>query len=150
MIARNAQTIIAIAAILTLLVMALVPAVGGLYWLIQLNSKVDHLQAELADTQREIQDTQQEMQDIRREMQDARREMQDIRREVLTAIEQSEQRILDALANHTHDEHGNAIFTRPVSVEAAPGQYQRDYVGIAGPALTVERCPTDLTDRPGY
>ncbi len=143
MIARNAQTIIAIAAVLTFLVIALVPAVSGLYWLVQLNSKVDYLQAELEDTQRQVQDTQ-------REVQDTRQEIQDTRRELLAAIEQSEHRILDALANHTHDEHGNAIFTRPVSVDAAQGQYQRDYVGIAAPDLMAQRCPTYLTDRPGY
>ena len=143
MIARNAQTIIAVAAVLTFLVIALVPAVSGLYWLVQLNGKVDYLQAELEDTQQEVQNTRQEIQDIRQEIQDTRREL-------LTAIEQSEQRILDALANHTHDEHGNAIFNRPVSADAAQGQYQRNHVGIAGPAPMAQRCPTYLTDRPGY
>lgn len=106
MIARNAQTIIATAAVLTFLVIALVPAVSGLYWLVQLNSKVDYLQAELEDTQQEVQNT--------------RQEIRDTRRELLAAIEQSEHRILDALANHTHDEQGNAVFTRPVKASGLP------------------------------
>ena len=107
MIARNAQTIVAIAAVLTFLVIALVPAASGLYWLVQLNGKVDYLQAELEDTQVEIHDI--------------RQEIQDTRRELLVAIEQSENRILDALANHSHDEQGNAIFTRPVRASGQPG-----------------------------
>ena len=107
MIARNAQTIVAIAAVLTFLVIALVPAASGLYWLVQLNGKVDYLQAELEDTQVEIHDI--------------RQEIQDTRRELLVAIEQSENRILDALANHSHDAQGNAIFTRPVKASGQPG-----------------------------
>ena len=107
MIARNAQTIIATAAILTFLVIALVPAASGLYWLVQLNGKVDYLQAELEDTQREVQGLHQEVQDTRREL--------------LAAIEQSENRIIDALINHSHDEQGNAIFTRPVRASGQPG-----------------------------
>ena len=128
MIARNAQTIIAIAAVLTFLVIALVPAASGLYWLVQLNGKVDYLQAELEDTQVEIHDIRQEVQDIRQEVQDTRQEVDDIRqevqdsrRELLVAIEQSENRILDALANHSHDAQGNAIFTRPVKASGQPG-----------------------------
>ena len=120
MIARNAQTIIAVAAVLTFLVIALVPAVSGLYWLVQLNSKVDYLQAELEDTQQEVQNTRQEIQDTRQEIQDTRREIQDVRRELLAAIDQSERRILDALASHTHDEQGNAIFNRPVRASGRP------------------------------
>ena len=128
MIARNAQTIIAIAAVLTFLVIALVPAASGLYWLVQLNGKVDYLQAELEDTQVEIHDIRQEVQDIRQEVYDTRQEVDDIRqevqdsrRELLVAIEQSENRILDALANHSHDAQGNAIFTRPVKASGQPG-----------------------------
>ena len=135
MIARNAQTIIAIAAVLTFLVIALVPAASGLYWLVQLNGKVDYLQAELEDTQveihdirqevqdirQEVYDTRQEVQDTRREVDDIRQEVQDSRRELLVAIEQSENRILDALANHSHDAQGNAIFTRPVKASGQPG-----------------------------
>ena len=142
MIARNAQTIIAIAAILTFLVIALVPAASGLYWLVQLNSKVDYLQAEMDDTQQDVQDVRQEVQGLHQDVQDIRqevqglhqdvgglnlevkglhREVQDTRRELLEAIEQSENRILDALANHSHDERGNAIFTRPVSASGQPG-----------------------------
>ena len=107
MIARNAQTVIAIAAVMTFLVIALVPAASGLYWLVQLNSKVDYLQAELEDTQQDMQNIQQDVQDSRREL--------------LAAIEQSESRILDALVNHSHDERGNAIFTRPVRASGQPG-----------------------------
>lgn len=107
MISRNAQTIIAIAAVLTFLVIALVPAASGLYWLVQLNSKVDYLQAELEDTQQDVQNLQQEVQDTRREL--------------LAAIEQSENRILEALVNHKHDEQGNAVFTRPVRASVQPG-----------------------------
>ena len=139
MIARNAPAITAIAAVLTLLVLAIVPAVGGLYWLIQLNGKVDYLQAELEDTQQdigglrqevndvrrevhdvrqEVHDVRQEVHDVRQEVNDLRQEVQDTRRKLLIAIEQSEQRILDALANHTHDEEGNAVFTRPVRASA--------------------------------
>ena len=114
MIARNAQTIIAIAAVLTFLVIALVPAASGLYWLVQLNGKVDYLQAELEDTQQEVHGTQQEVRNVRQEVQDTRREL-------LAAIEQSEGRILDALVNHSHDERGNAIFTRPVRASGPSG-----------------------------
>ena len=114
MIARNAQTIIAIAAVLTFLVIALVPAASGLYWLVQLNGKVDYLQAELEDTQ-------QDMQNLRHEVQDTRQEVQDTRRELLAAIEQSENRIIDALINHSHDAQGNVIFTRPVRASGQPG-----------------------------
>ena len=114
MIARNAQTIIAIAAVLTFLVIALVPAASGLYWLVQLNGKVDYLQAELEDTQQEVHD-------LGQEVQDTRQEVQDTRRELLAAIEQSENRIIDALINHSHDEQGNAIFTRPVRASGQPG-----------------------------
>lgn len=102
MIARNAQTIIATAAVPTFLVIALEPACSGLYWLLQLNGKVDYLQAELEDTQVETHDI--------------RQEVQDTGRELPVAIEQSENRILDALADHSPDERGNAIFTRPVRV----------------------------------
>ena len=128
MIARNAQTIIAIAAVLTFLVIALVPAASGLYWLVQLNSKVDYLQAEMEDTQQEVHGTQQdvqslqhEVQGLHQEVQNLRQEVQDTRQELLAAIEQSENRILEALINHQHDERGNAIFTRPVRASGQPG-----------------------------
>ena len=121
MIARNAQTIIAIAAVLTFLVIALVPAASGLYWLVQLNGKVDYLQAELEDTQQEVHDLGQEVQDTRQEVRGLHQEVQDTRRELLAAIEQSENRIIDALINHSHDEQGNAIFTRPVRASGPPG-----------------------------
>jgi len=114
MIARNAQTIIAIAAVLTFLVIALVPAASGLYWLVQLNGKVDYLHAELEDTQQDVRNLQQDVQDTRREIEDTRREL-------LSAIEQSENRILEALVNHKHDEQGNAVFTRPVRASVQPG-----------------------------
>ena len=114
MITRNAQAITAIAAVLTLLVLALVPAVGGLYWLMQLNGKVDYLQAELEDTQQEMQNIRQEVSDVRQEVSDVRREIQDTRRELLAAFEQSEQRLLNAISGHTHDDQGKAIFSRPV------------------------------------
>lgn len=86
---------------------ALAPAASGLYWLVQLNGKVDYLQADLEDTQVEIHDI--------------RQEIQDTRRELLVATERSENRILDALAKHSHDRPGNAIFSRPVRVSGQPG-----------------------------
>ena len=122
MIARNAQTIIAIAAVLTFLVIALVPAASGLYWLVQLNGKVDYLQAELEDTQQDMRNLQQDVQDTRREVADTRQEIADTRQELLSAIEQSENRILEALVNHRHDEQGNAVFTRLVRASAQPGK----------------------------
>ena len=72
----------------------------------QLNSKVDYLQAGLEDKQQDMRNLQQDVQDTRREL--------------LSAIEQSENRILEALVNHRHDEQGNAVFTRPVRASVQP------------------------------
>ena len=61
------------------------------------------------------------MEDTQVGIQDIHQEVLDTRRELLVAIEWSENRILDALANHSQDERGNAISIRPVRASGQPG-----------------------------
>ena len=81
-------------------VVAVISLIGGsLFWMGHISSRVDSLEAGIRDTRMEIRDL--------------RTEIQDTREELLTEIRRSNQQILDALANHTHDADGNAVFRSP-------------------------------------
>ena len=116
-----ANIVIAVTAVLTLIALVIV----GIFWLGELNSDVEQNQQSIVEVRQDIKDVRQELKDVRqelkREIEDLRDELKqeiaDTRREILAAIEDSNRQMLDALANHTHDEDGNAIFTRPVVQE---------------------------------
>ena len=91
MITVDAPTITAIASIIALLIVA----GGGLYRLGKLGNQVEQLQVQ--------------MRDVREEMKDLRDEMR-----------RNHQQLLVALANHSHDEQGHAIFRMPPGAEPPP------------------------------
>ena len=95
MITVDAPTITAIASIIALLIVA----GGGLYRLGKLGNQVEQLQVQ--------------MRDVREEM---REEMKDLRDE----MRRNHQQLLVALANHSHDEQGHAIFRMPPGTEPPP------------------------------
>ena len=112
-----ANIVIAVTAVLTLAALIIV----GFFWLGELSSDVERNQQAIVEVKQDIKDVRQEIEDLRDEL---RQEIADTRREILAALEDSNQeikdsnrRMLEALANHTHDEDGNAIFTRPVVQE---------------------------------
>ena len=112
-----ANIVIAVTAVLTLVAVV----IAGIFWLGELSSDVEQNQQSIVEVRQDIEDLRQEIKDVRDEL---RQEIADTRREILAALEDTNQeikdsnrRMLDALANHTHDEDGNAIFTRPVVQE---------------------------------
>ena len=73
--------------------------ISGIFWLGQLDSKVESLRDEVRENRREISNT--------------RQEISNTRQEILDKIDESNQRMLDALAGHTHNAEGKAVFVRP-------------------------------------
>ncbi len=88
-------------------VVAVIGWVGGnLYWTGYIYGQLDGLETDTPGIRTEIRDTRMEIRDLRTEIQDTREEL-------LTEIRRSNQQILNALANHTHDADGNAVFRSP-------------------------------------
>ena len=82
-------------------VVAVISLIGGsLYWMGHVSNRVDTL-----DTQ---------VRELRIEVRDLRAEMQDMRHELLVEIRRSNEQMLEARYNHTHDEGGDAVFRRPL------------------------------------
>ena len=82
-------------------VVAVISLVGGsLYWMGHVSNRVDTL-----DTQ---------VRELRIEVRELRTEMQDMRQELLAEMRRSNEQILEALYNHTHNEEGDAVFRRPL------------------------------------
>ena len=96
MITLDAPTITAIASIIALLIVA----GGGLYRLGKLGNQVEQLQVQVRDVRDEMRD---EMSNLREEMR------------------RNHQQLLAALANHSHDEQGHAVFRMPPGAEPQPG-----------------------------
>ena len=91
----NATNIAAIGTVMAVAV-ALLAAVGsGIYQISELNSRVDHLSAEVEQL--------------------ATRD--EVRILVAEEIRRSNRILLHSLANHKHDENGNALFTIPPGSE---------------------------------
>ena len=130
MINTIASVVVAVMAVLTFVVLL----IAGIFWLGELNSDVERNQQAIVEVNQELKgvrnELKQDIEDVRNELkqdiEDVRNELKheisSTRQEILKEIEntnreikESNQRILDALANHTHDEDGNAIFTRPVA-----------------------------------
>ena len=103
-----ASIVIAITGVLTLAMII----VAGVFWLGELNSDVEQNQQELKEVREELKDLRNE---FRQEIADTRQEILAAIEDINKEIETSNQQILDALANHTHNEDGHAIFTRPVA-----------------------------------
>ena len=116
-----ANIVIAVAAVLTLVAVV----IAGIFWLGEINSDVERNQQATVEVKQEVKEVRQELkQDIEDLRDELRHEIAVTRQEILAAIEDTNQeikdsnrRMLEALANHTHDEDGNAIFTRPVVQE---------------------------------
>ncbi len=109
-----ANLIMAVTAVLTLIAIV----VAGIFWLGELNSDVERNRQAIVEVRQEVKDVRQELKDVRDEL---RQEISDTRREILAALEDTNQeikesnlRMLDALANHTHNDDGDAIFNSPV------------------------------------
>ena len=96
MITLNAPTITAIASIIALLIVA----GGGLYRLGKLSNQVEQLQVQVRDTREEMSN---DMNKLREDM------------------HRNHQQLLVALANHSHDEQGHAVFRMPPGAEPQPG-----------------------------
>lgn len=107
MITLDAPTITAIASIIALLIVA----GGGLYRLGKLGNQVEQLQVQVRDVRDEMRD---EMSNLREEMRD---DMNNLREE----MRRNHQQLLAALANHSHDEQGHAVFRMPPGAEPQPG-----------------------------
>ena len=90
-----ASCIIAVSAVITIVFVIF----GALSWLVDMRSDVDSLQRDVAE--------------IRRDIDEARQERAAMRKELLDAIKQSEDRIIDALSDHTHNADGRALFQVP-------------------------------------
>ena len=96
----NAGNITAIAAIVALVVTLLAAVGGGIYQLSELSTRVDHLSAEVEQLP-----TRDEVRIL-------------IAEEVRAEIRRSNQQLLHALANHTHDADGQALFAVPPGSES--------------------------------
>lgn len=87
---------------------------------------------EYADLRKEVTNNKEELrreatankEELRREAtankEELRREIEKAKNEVLQEIRRSHQQIMLALANHTHDDNGRAVFTLPPDVELVP------------------------------
>ena len=100
---------------------------GGFYWWGRLSIRVDHLARNVQTLQNDVQGLRDDMQALRDEVkagQDALRDelkadMAALRDELLGEIRRSEQRILIALANHSHvaPDAGQPVFRFPPGME---------------------------------
>ena len=98
--------ILAIIGTITGIVTLLILVGGGFYWWGRLSSRVDNLDREV--------------QSLREDVQSLRGDMNSLRDEILGEMRRSEQRILTALANHSHvaPEAGRPVFWFPPGMEA--------------------------------
>ena len=107
---------------------------GGFYWWGRLSSRVDALTEEVKTLRGEVQSVRGEVQSVRGEVQSVRSEVQSVRdemrgevqslrgevqslrSEILTEIRRSEERILTALAHHSHvsPDAGAPVFRQPI------------------------------------
>ena len=97
--------ILAIIGTITGIVTLLILVGGGFYWWGRLSSRVDNLDREV--------------QSLREDVQSLRGDMNSLRDEILGEIRRSEQRILTALANHSHvaPDAGQPVFRFPPGME---------------------------------
>ena len=97
---------------------------GGFYWWGRLSSRVDRLATDVQTIQSGVRALRDDVQTLREDMQALRDELkagQDaLRDELLGEIRRSEQRILTALANHSHvdPDAGRPVFWFPPGMEA--------------------------------
>ena len=97
---------------------------GGFYWWGRLSIRVDHLARDMQTLQNDVQVLRDDVQVLRDDIQVLRDEVragQDaLRDELLGEMRRSEQRILTALANHSHvaPEAGRPVFWFPPGMEA--------------------------------
>ncbi len=113
MLTVDAPTITAIASVIALLVVA----GGGLYRLGKLGNQVEQLQVQVRDIREDMRDIRQEM---REEMSSLRDEMREEMGALRDEMRRNHQQLLIALANHSHDEQGHAVFRMPAGAEPAP------------------------------
>ena len=131
MLTVDAPTITAIASVIALLVVA----GGGLYRLGKLGNQVEQLQVQVRDIREDMRDIRQEMRDTRQEMREEMSSLRDEMREEMSSLRdemreemgalrdemrRNHQQLLIALANHSHDEQGHAVFRMPAGAEPAP------------------------------
>ena len=103
MITFDAPTIAAIVGIVGLLIIA----GSGLYRLGRLGKQVEQQGEAISEVRKEIREVREEM----------RNEMREMRAELLEEMRRGNQQILVALANHSHDENGHAVFRIPPGAE---------------------------------
>ncbi len=102
--------ILAIIGTITGIITLLILVGGGFYWWGRLSSRVDNLD-------REVQSLREDVNSLRDEL---KGDMNSLRDEILGEIRRSEQRILTALANHSHvaPDAGRPVFWFPPGMEA--------------------------------
>ena len=115
-------------AVLALAVTLLAAVGGGIYQLGQLNSRVDHLSAEVEQlpTHDEVrvlvaEENRRSDAEMRAEIHridtELRAEIRRSNEETIAELRRINQQLLHALANHTHDADGRALFTVPPGSE---------------------------------
>ena len=114
----DAAIITAIASIAGLTLTLILVGGGGLLWIWKLSSRVDHLsyrvdrlEEGLAEARQEIRETREE---LRAEMREMREEIRAEMREMREEMRRNHEQLLIALANHSHDETGQATFRNPL------------------------------------
>ncbi|MDE2787424.1 MAG: hypothetical protein OXL37_12280 [Chloroflexota bacterium] len=125
----EAATITAIASIAGLTITIFLLGGGGLLWMWRLSSRVDQLsyrvdrlEEGLAETRQEVRETREELraemremrEEMHAEMREMREEMRAEMRETREEMRRNHEQLLVALANHNHDETGQAMFRSPL------------------------------------
>lgn len=129
----SAGNITAVMAVLALAVTLLAAVGGGIYQLGQLNSRVDQLSAEVEQlpthdevrvlVAEENRRSDAEMRaEIHRNDAELRAEIRRSNEETIAELRRINQQLLHALANHTHDADGPALFTVPPGAEPSSEQ----------------------------
>ncbi len=113
--------ILAIIGTITGIITLLILVGGGFYWWGRLSSRVDNLDREVQSLREDVNSLRDELKGDMNSLRDELKgDMNSLRDEILGEIRRSEQRILTALANHSHvaPDAGRPVFWFPPGMEA--------------------------------